>query len=78
MNFFSMLNQVQAAEARNAVNAKTESFKAPVVEPADEEETPVQKPKKQTKQKPAEGSGAENIEQKETPAEEIKTDIEEE
>lgn len=76
MNFFSMLNQVEAAEARNSVNAKTETFKAPVVEPVEEE--PVQKPKKQTKQKPAEGSGAENIEQKETPAEEIKTDTEEE
>lgn len=78
MNFFSMLNQVQAAEARNSVNAKTEAFKVPVVEPV-EEETPVPKPKKQTKQKPAEGSGAENIEQKETLAvEEIKTDTEEE
>lgn len=78
MTFFAVINQVKAAEANNLKNAKTEAFKAPEVEPA-EEETPEVKPaKKQSRQKPAEGSGAENIEQKETPAEEIKTEEPEE
>ena len=65
MNFFSILNQVEQAEAVALHNAKTESFKAPVVE-EQEEETPAVKPVKKTKQKPTEGAGAENIEQPET------------
>lgn len=65
MNFFSILNQVEQAEAVALQNAKTESFKALIVE-EQEEETPAAKPAKKTKQKPTEGAGAENIEQPET------------
>lgn len=63
MNFFSMLNQVEQAEAVNNVNAKTQALSIiPEVEPQQEpEEKPTKKPVK--KQKPSEGAGAENIEQ---------------
>lgn len=62
MNFFSMLNQVEQAAAVNNVNAKTQALNIPEVEPQPEpEEKPAKKPAK--KQKPAEGAGAENIEQ---------------
>lgn len=62
MNFFSMLNQVEQAAAVNNNNAKTKSLNIPEVEPQPEpEEKPAKKPAK--KQKPAEGAGAENIEQ---------------
>lgn len=65
MNFFSMLNQVEQAAAVNNVNAKTKSIEIPAVEPQEE---PEEKPKKKTvKQKPAEGAGAENIEQNDAP-----------
>lgn len=64
MNFFSMLNQVEQAAAVNNVNAKTQALNIPEVEPQPEpEEKPVKKTVK--KQKPAEGAGAENIEQPE-------------
>lgn len=62
MNFFSMLNQVEQAAAVNNVNAKTQALNIPEVEPQTEpEDKPAKKPVK--KQKPAEGAGAENIEQ---------------
>lgn len=62
MNFFSMLNQVEQAAAVKNVNAKTQALNIPEVEPQPEpEEKPTKKPVK--KQKPAEGAGAENIEQ---------------
>lgn len=62
MNFFSMLNQVEQAAAVNNVNAKTQAINIPEVEPQPEPE--VKEPTKTTKkQKPAEGAGAENIEQ---------------
>ena len=69
MNFFAMLNQVEQAAAVKNVNAKTQALSnIPEVEPQPEpEEKPVKKPVK--KQKPAEGAGAENVEQPETPAE---------
>lgn len=76
MNFFAMLNQVEQAAAVNNVNAKTQALSnIPEVEPQPEpEEKPVKK-KTVNKQKPAEGAGAENIEQQdpaptETPKEE--------
>lgn len=77
MNFFSMLNQVEQATAVNNVNAKTQALNnIPEVEPQPE---PEEKPKKKTvnKQKPSEGAGAENIEQPETPAENVDNDKEE-
>lgn len=66
MNFFSMLNQVEQAAAVCNTNAKTKSIEIPAVEPQEE---PEEKPKKKktVKQMPAEGAGAENIEQNEAP-----------
>lgn len=66
MNFFSLLNQVEQAAAVNNVNAKTKSIEIPAVEPQEEPEKPVKK-KSVVKQKPAEGAGAENIEQNDAP-----------
>ena len=68
MNFFAMLNQVEQAAAVKNDNAKTQALNnIPEVEPQPEpEEKPLKKPVK--KQKPAEGAGAENVEQPETSA----------
>lgn len=77
MNFFTVYNQVEQAKLNNVKTAKTAAYEIPAVEPAEpEEEKPIKKTVK--KQKPSEGAGAENIEQKDPAPTETEDDTTEE
>lgn len=77
MNFFTVYNQVEQAKLNNVKTAKTAKYEIPEVEPAEpEEEKPIKKTVR--KQKPAEGAGAENIEQKDPAPTETEEETKEE